>query len=223
MPGSRLVPRPKPFSGAAFGATGVGAATAAGIAAAVSAGSVPACGLVGAGEGEAGGVDVFTAGVSLAVVCAVATATLAVGSTAGTVDVTAVPAAPGSVLVCAGAAAIETSGVTDWLAAIAAAAIASGAVPGPDVAGAVGAAGTATKVTGTGIATAIAFGAAVGVVSGEGEAVAGSAAAEASDDDDLAVDLVPSACGPMDFPGGGKAVTVVAPAPAAGSGATSAS
>lgn len=188
----------------------------------MSAGSAPARGLVGAGEGEADGVDVCTAGASLAVVCTVAT-TLAVGSTAGVADVTAVPAAPGSVLVWAGAAAPDAFCVTDWLAAIAAAAIASGAVPGPDVTGAGGAKGTATKVTGTGMATAIAFGAAVGVVCGEGEAVAASAAAAASDDDDLAVDLVPSACGPMDFPGKGEAVSVVAPASAAGGGATLAS
>ena len=51
-------------------------------------------------------------------------------------------AALGAVGVGAGAAAIDPD-VTDWLAAIAAAAIASGAVAGPEVAEAVGAAGTA--------------------------------------------------------------------------------
>ena len=62
-------------------------------------------------------------------------------STAEAADTTAVAAmALAAVGVGAGAAAIDPD-VTDWLAAIAAAAIASGAVPGPDVAGAVGAAG----------------------------------------------------------------------------------
>ncbi len=148
---------------------------------------------------------------------------MVVASTAEAADTTAVAAAAlAAVGVGAGAAAIDPE-VTDWLAAIAAAAIASGAVPGPDVAGAVGAAGTAVKTAGTGMATAIAFGAGISVASGEVAAPAGSAAAEASEDAEVAVDLVPSAGTLADFPRGCDGASVGAPAPAADSGAALAS
>ncbi|MGC2809910.1 MAG: hypothetical protein WA303_05970 [Bradyrhizobium sp.] len=132
---------------------------------------------------------------------------------------TAFPAAAlGSVEVCAGAAEIDPD-PTDWLAAITAAAIASGEVAGPDVAAAVGAAATAVNVMGTGMTTAIALGTVVSVASAAVAALAGSAAAEASEDDELAVDLVPSACEPADFPRGCDGASVVAPGPAAEGGA----
>jgi hypothetical protein len=73
------------------------------------------------------------------------------------------------------------------------------------------------------MATAIAFGAAISAASGEVAALAGSAAAEASEDDDVAVDLVPSACEPADFPRECDGGSVVAPAPAAEVGAALAS
>ena len=139
-------------------------------------------------------------------------------STAEAAIATALPAAAfGSVEVCAGAAEIDPDR-TDWLAAIAAAAIASGAVAGPDVATAVGAAATAVNVIGTGMTTAIAFGTVISVASAA-VALAGSAAAEALEDDELAVDLVPSACEPADFPRGCDGASVVAPVPAAEGGA----
>jgi hypothetical protein len=210
------------FGGVAFGAAGAGAATAAGMATMVAK-SAPVCGLAlpVAGVGV-GGVDALAAGWPLVFAVVARAAAAVVGSSAEAADATAVPAAAlGSVWVCAGAAAIEED-VTDWLAAIAAAAIASGAVTGPDVAGAVGAAGTAVNVAGTGMATAIAFGAAISVASGEA-ALAGSVAAEASEDDELAVDLVPSTCEPGDFPRECDGESVVAPAPAAEVGAALAS
>ena len=204
------------FGGVAFGAAGAGAATAAGMAAMVAK-SAPVCGLAL----PVAGVGGVARGWLAAGLCrrGQRLPRRLSGQPAEAADATAVPAAAlGSVWVCAGAAAIEED-VTDWLAAIAAAAIASGAVTGPDVAGAVGAAGTAVNVAGTGMATAIAFGAAISVASGEVAALAGSAAAEASEDDELAVDLVPSACEPADFPRECDGESVVAPAPAAEVGA----
>jgi hypothetical protein len=190
--------------------------------AAMVAGAAPVCGLVVPGA-AVGGAGAFAAGRTLLVGVMATAATVVVMSTAEAANATAVAgAALGSVRVCAGTAAIDED-VTDWLAAIAAAAIASGAVAGLDVAGAVGAAGTAAKVTGTGMATAIAFGAAISVASGEVAALAGSAAAEVSEDDELAVDLVPSAGEPVDFPRRCDGGSIVAPAPAAEGGAALAS
>jgi hypothetical protein len=202
------------FGGAAFGGTGAGAATAAGMAAMV-AGSAPVCGLVG----PVVGLGVVAAGWSLVFAGVPTVAVVVVASTADATDTTAVVAAA-LVAISAGAGAVATDpDVTDWLAAIAAAAIASGAVVGPDVAGAVGAAGTGVKATGTGMATATAFGVGISVAFGEVPALAESAAAEASEDDEVAVDFAPSAGAPSDFPRGCDGASVGAPAPAAEGGA----
>jgi hypothetical protein len=123
----------------------------------------------------------------------------------------------------AGAAAVDAD-VTDWLAAIAAAAIASGAVAGPDVAGAVGVVATAAKAAGTAMAVTTGFGSGISVASGEVAALAGSATAEASGDDEVAVDFAPSAWAPADFPGRCDGASVgAAPTPVAEGGAALAS
>ena len=73
--------------------------------------------------------------------------------TLSAVDAVAAAVAPESILTCADGT--DGAAVTGVLAAIAAAAIASGAVPVPDVGVA---AGTSVGATGTGIATATGFG-----------------------------------------------------------------
>jgi len=81
--------------------------------------------------------------------------------------------------------------VADWLAAIAAAAIANGAVALPDVGGA---AGTSVTATGTGMATATAFATVTDRASCCADAAASveEAAVEVSPDGDLLVDVVAS-------------------------------
>jgi hypothetical protein len=104
--------------------------------------------------------------------------------------------------------------VTDWLAAIAAAAIASGAGAEPEPVAVVGAGRAAGAMTGmgtaTGMAAGIAPGAAISTGSGEGPALVESGAAESSDDVDLAAGFEASAGGSPGFPckGGDGSVVV---------------
>ncbi len=104
-------------------------------------------------------------------------------------------ATPASILACADEAADEAAGaaaVVDMLAAMAAAAIANGAVALPEV-GAVpevgGAAGVSVTTTGTGIAVAMAFVAVTASCCAEAVGSVEEPAAEVSSDDDFAVDL----------------------------------
>jgi hypothetical protein len=112
---------------------------------------------------------------------------------------------------------VPNAAVADWLAAMAAAAIASGAVPLPDAGAA--AAGVAVTATMTGMATAIGLGVA-GVVPSGGVEVEPSVelAAEVSPDDEAVVDFAESSLESVDlvWERGGASVVVPSLASEAG-------
>ena len=162
---------------------------------------------------------VWGAAADLSAVCFV------VAWAAASVSVVAVPAIVAAVasvaIVPACSADAPSAAVADWLAAMAAAAIASGAVPLPDggepVAG-VPVAGVAVSATRTGMATAIGLGVVDGLVPSGVVAVEALAdpVAEVSPDDEAAVELVESSCESVDLLRERGGVSVVL-APALGS------
>lgn len=103
--------------------------------------------------------------------------------------------------------------VADMLAAIAAAAIANGAVAFPEVGGADGAAGASVTATVTGIAVAMAFVAAMASCCAEAAGSLEEPVAEASPDDDFAADFAVSDFELPDFAleGGGASALALAP------------
>jgi hypothetical protein len=117
-----------------------------------------------------------------------------------TVVVVTVAAAPESTLTCAGEAA-ATPEATGELAAMAAAAIASGAVALPDGVEAAATAGTPVSATGAAIATATAFCSVIAAVSGDAEAAVPVEdwLAEVSPEAGLAVDFPAPFFEPVDF------------------------
>ena len=171
------------LEGVAFAVTGAVAATAAATVVTVAA--------LGAAGGFADAANVAPAA-ALAAIFAVASEAVAAASSEAIAVGSATMAAvvPASILAwiddATGAAA-----VADWLAAIAAAAIANGAVALPDVGGA---AGTSVTATGTGMATATAFATVTDRASCCADAAASveEAAVEVSPDGDLLVDVVAS-------------------------------
>jgi hypothetical protein len=117
---------------------------------------------------------------------------------------------------------VPGAAVADWLAAMAAAAIASEAVPPPDAGEPV--AGVAVTATVTGTATAIGFGVVVAVPSGDvGVEPSVEAVVEVSPDDDAAVDFAESSFEPVDLVRERGGASVAGPALASEAGALLAS
>lgn len=124
-------------------------------------------------------------------------------------------AAPESILACADEA-TGVAAVADMLAAMAAAAIANGAVAFPEVGGAAGAAGASVTATVTGIAVAMAFVAAVASCCAEAAGSVEEPVAEVSPDDDFAADFAVSDFGLPDFALEGCGASALALAPEGG-------